>query len=994
MNETLEIIQSEFAQASFETFEMVLISMIAAAILGTILGLVLHLASNPIFYKNRVVNGITGTIINVIRSLPFIILIIVLQPLARLVVGTSIGPIAASVSLAIAAIAFYARLVEGAFSEVDKGVIEAAVATGASMPLIIRKVLFVEATPALVRALTVTELRHLEQNIERYPYEIYKDEPEDIKIRCFMNPRQESRTVANEIERFVREEGYRYKDIVVLTADLDSYQNELEKSFDDLHIPYFVDVNRKLLNNPCIETLLSVLKMIQKDFSYDMVFRYLKSGFSNFTMEEADFLENYVLACGIRGFARWNRPFASKLFSDEDVGRAEALRIRFIEEVGTLKTGLKRRGSTVKRKLIYLYEFLETLDVEGKMVKKQEMFEASGDLIAAATYAKVYEQVIDLLEQMAEILGEEKLSYDDFLSVLESGLEEMQIGVIPPSLDQVMIGDMKRTRTEEVKILFFLGINEGVIPAANGGGGVVNDHQREVLETYGINLAPGIKQSAYMEQFYLYLTVSKPTDRLYLSYRMMDAAGNNNRPSYFIERIQRIFPKLKVTMQEEEVQTGYTREEALDQMILCLQEMEFDERDDDPEKMKWMQTLYHALKELEPVGDYVDARFYTNQALPLSKELIHDLYGDTISGSVTRMEKFAGCAFSHFMQYGLRLRKRLVYEILPTDMGKVFHKTMELVGKRSDWKFADDASRDEFVELMVEQAVTDIQKELFESSHRNEYVLERMKRISKRAVWAMEQHIKRGDFTPEEYEIAFGEENHLDSMTFALEDGEKMFFSGVVDRMDSIEDDENKYLKIIDYKSGKQKFDFAKIFHGLQMQLIIYMNAMMELYEKKTGKRVYPAGMFYFHLDDPIVNVEHENEAEDKILKDLKMSGVVNEDFQLIDHMEHTGSEGYLTLPVRATKNGYDKRSSVLNTTQLFNLGRIVEKKMTELGNSLMHGDISIKPYEYEGRKPCEYCEFKNICAYEDGVDQVEKIKKVSLEEGKHALDQTTAESH
>ena len=153
MNETLEIIQSEFAQASFETFEMVLISMIAAAILGTILGLVLHLASNPIFYKNRVVNGITGTIINVIRSLPFII---VLQPLARLVVGTMIGPIAASVSLAIAAIAFYARLVEGAFSEVDKGVIEAAIATGASMPLIIRKVLFVEATPALVRALTVT----------------------------------------------------------------------------------------------------------------------------------------------------------------------------------------------------------------------------------------------------------------------------------------------------------------------------------------------------------------------------------------------------------------------------------------------------------------------------------------------------------------------------------------------------------------------------------------------------------------------------------------------------------------------------------------------------------------------------------------------------------------------------------------------------------------------------------------------------------------------
>ena len=633
------------------------------------------------------------------------------------------------------------------------------------------------------------------------------------------------------------------------------------------------------------------------------------------------------------------------------------------------------------------------LDVEGKMAKKQEMFEEEGNLIQAATYAKVYDQVIDLLEQMAEILGEEKLSYDDFLSVLESGLEEMQIGVIPPSLDQIVIGDMKRTRTEEVKILFFLGVNEGVIPAANDGGGVVSDYQREILQSYGIGLAPGAKESAYMEQFYLYLTVSKPTDRLYVSYRMMEAAGNNNRPSYFIERILRIFPKLKISMEEEEQKTGYTKEEALDQMILCLQDLDLTENEDS-DKMKWMQTLYYALKDLKPVTDYVDARFYTNQALPLSKELIHDLYGDTISGSVTRMEKFAGCAFSHFMQYGLRLRKRLVHEILPTDMGKVFHKTMELVGKRSDWKFADDESRDEFVDAMVELAVTDVQKELFESSHRNEYVLERMKRISKRAVWAMEQHIKRGDFTPEEYEIAFGEENHLDSMTFALEDGEKMIFSGVVDRMDSVEDEENKYLKIIDYKSGKQKFDFAKIFHGLQMQLIIYMNAMMELYEKKSGKRVYPAGMFYFHMDDPVVNVEHEREANDKILKDLKMSGVVNEDFQLIDHMEHTGPEGYLTLPVRATKSGYDKRSSILNTTQLLNLGKYVEKKMTDLGNSLMHGDISIKPYEYEGRKPCEYCEFKNICAYEEGVDQVEKIKKISLEEGKHALDETTAESH
>ena len=833
------------------------------------------------------------------------------------------------------------------------------------------------------------ELRFLEQNIERYPYEQYLSEPRDLKICCYMNPREESRKTANQIETLVRTGRYRYQDIVVLTADLQDYQNELEKSFEDLHIPYFVDANRKLLNHPCIETILSALKMIQTDFSYDMVFRYLKSGFSCLSMEEADFLENYVIALGIRGFVRWNRPFTSKIFSEEETACAEALRQRFMEEIKPLKTGLKRRNTTVLRKVVCLYEFLEQIDVYGKMKSQQEVFEEQGDLLQAKTYSKVYDQVLDLLEQMASILGEEQLSYDDFFSVLESGLDEMAMGVIPPSLDQVVIGDVKRTRTEGVKVLFFLGVNEGIIPAANEGGGVVNDRQREILSDYGIKLAPGLRQSAYMEQFYLYLAVSKPSDLLYLSYSRMSAAGEQRRPSYFIERVQRIFPELKIRTEQGEEKTGYTVEEALEQLIACLQSDGQGE-----EIFQWMQSLYFALEDFKPVSDYIDARFYKNEAKPLSQKLISQLYGDTLSGSVTRMEKFAGCAFAHFMQYGLKLRERLVYEILPADMGQVFHRTMELVGKRTDWKFADDESRDDFVNQVVEDAVSEVQKEIFSSSSRNEYLLERMKRISRRAVWAMEQHIRRGDFTPEEYEIAFSEKHHLESMTFALENGKKMLFSGVVDRMDSMEDEENKYIKIIDYKSGNVKFDFAKIFHGLQMQLVIYMNAMMELYEKRSGKHVYPAGMFYFHLDDPVVEGRDLEETKQNLLKDMKMSGVVNEDFDLVHQMEHAGAEGYLTLPVRGTKSGFDKRSSVLNTNQMLSLGKIVERKMTDLGNSLMQGEVCIHPYEYQGTMPCDYCDFRNICAYENGVDPVNKMKKISLEEGKHALDKGTAKGY
>ena len=833
------------------------------------------------------------------------------------------------------------------------------------------------------------ELRHLEKNLFRYPYQTFSGKTKDIMIQKAVNPRNESQMTANRIEDLVRNGTYHYKDIVVLTADLEHYQNDLERSFHDLNIPYFVDVNQKLQNNPCIETILSALKMIQMDFSYEMVFRYLKSGFSCLSMEDADLLENYVIATGVRGYARWNRPFTSKAFTEEELEKIEKCRKEFIKEIQPLKTGLKKRGSTVLEKLTCLYDFFECLNLEEQMKRQQAVFEERGELTQAKTSKKIYGQILDLMDQMADILGEEKLSFDDFLNVLESGMDEMTVGVIPPSLDQVVIGDMERTRTEGVKVLFFLGVNDGVIPKQSKGGGIVSDDQREMLRRQGILLAPTIKMSAYTEQFYLYLATAKPSTKLFLSYCMMDASGENRQPSYFLDRIKKIFPNITICGEEEIPSNSFTAKEAIGHLVAFLQQ-DWKEMDHFQE----LQALYYALEETTTVLPLIDAKFYQNKALPISQELVKKLYGDTLSGSVTRMEQFAGCAFSHFIKYGLKLRERLIHQILPMDMGQVFHKTMEMVGKRTDWKFADDASRDSFVDQIVEEAVSEVQEEILFSTSRNEYLLDRMKRISRRAVWAMETYIRRGDFTPEEYEIAFSEKNQLESMKFSLENGEQMVFSGVVDRMDSMEDEENKYIKIIDYKSGNMKFDFAKIFHGLQMQLMIYMNAMMELEEKKSGKRVFPAGMFYFHMDDPMVEETDSEEAKIQLLKAMKMSGVANEDFNLVSKMEHPGSEGYLSLPVRETKTGFDKRSSILNTDQMLRLGSIVEEKMRELGNSLMKGEVSIQPYEYNGGMPCTYCSFRNICAYETGVDPVRKIEKVSLEEGKYVLDKGTTESH
>lgn len=825
------------------------------------------------------------------------------------------------------------------------------------------------------------ELRHLEQNLFRYPFHVYRGETEDIKVCRLKNPKEESRYILSRIEHLVRVEGYRYKDLVVLTGDMESYQPELEKCFEDAGIPYFIDGNRALRNNPCVETILSVLKMIQMDFSYDMVFRYLKSGFSSLVPEETDLLENFVIASGIRGYARWNRPFKSRAFTRDEMKQINQSREIFMKETGPLKEGIKKRGITVLERLTQLHDFFLTLDIQGQMERKKEEFEAAGALALAKTYDQIYGEVLNIMDQMAAILGEEKLSYDEFCAVLETGLSEMTVGVIPPGLDQVIVGDIERTRVEGVKVLFFAGINEGAVPKPSKGGGLVTDSQREELAKSGIPLAPGAADQAYMEQYYLYLAMAKPKDKLYLTYASMDSSGDSKAPSYLIGRIEKLFPGLKrdCGMEGDPV---YSVHEAVERFIERLQKISKEEPD------RELGALYEVLKEMKLVSKYLDAYYYSNEEKNLSRHLTALLYGKELENSVTRVEKFSGCAFAHFLQYGLRLRERLVHEILPMDMGQVFHRTLQFVGQEGSWDWKDDGERDRFVDSMVERALQEDpdKQEIFESSSRNKYTKERIKRMAKRAVWAVEQQIKRGEFTPYEYELGFSAEDGLSCANLSLKDGTKMKFTGVIDRVDCYEDEENLYLKIIDYKSGNMQFDFTKIFNGLQVQLVVYMNAILELEGKKhPGKRMIPAGMFYFHVDDPVIAPKNSGEPEMEVLKNLQLRGVANEDFGLVEHLEQEDEYGIVTLPVTRTKTGYKKGSALLSTNELKSLGQKVEEKMKQLGEAMMDGDISIRPYEYQSM-PCDYCAFKSICAYEPKLTKPRKLEKIGLSEAKQLL--------
>ena len=509
----------------------------------------------------------------------------------------------------------------------------------------------------------------------------------------------------------------------------------------------------------------------------------------------------------------------------------------------------------------------------------------------------------------------------------------------------------------------------------------MTDSQREELLKAGISLAPGAANQAYMEQYYLYLAMSKPDEKLYLTYASMDSSGESKAPSYLIGRIEKLFPGLKKDLDLQETPV-YSVSEARERFVEKLQELGEEKPDQE------MAALYEVLNERKLVSPYLDAYFYSNEEKNLDRHLTTLLYGKELENSVTRVEKFSGCAFAHFLQYGLRLRERLVHEILPMDMGQVFHRTLQFVGQEGSWDWEDDRERDRFVDSMVERALDEDpdKKEIFESSSRNQYTKERIRRMAKRAVWAVEQQIKRGEFTPYEYELGFSADDGLSCANLSLKDGTKMKFTGVIDRVDCYEDEENLYLKIIDYKSGNMQFDFTKILNGLQVQLVVYMNAILELEGKKyPEKRMVPAGMFYFHVDDPVIAPKTDGEPEIEVLKNLQLRGVVNEDFGLVEHLEQEDEYGIVTLPVTRTKTGYKKGSALLSTNEFKNLGRKVEEKMKQLGEAMMDGDISISPYEYQSM-PCDYCAFKSICAYEPKLMKSRKLEKIGLAEAKELL--------
>ncbi|MDS0528136.1 helicase-exonuclease AddAB subunit AddB [Clostridium sp. SHJSY1] len=826
------------------------------------------------------------------------------------------------------------------------------------------------------------ELSHLERYFFTYPFKGYETYINDVRLYKANNSYDEIETVSKEIIRLVRDENYRYRDISLVCRNIDEYEKITTVIFNEYEIPYFLDKKIDILDNPMVVVILSAFDIYIRNWSYESVFKYLKSGLIGIDREEIDILENYVLANGIKGF-KWT----SRLNFDEESEENEIIKImeKVREPLIKFHQAIEK-GKNVRVICKALYEFLVDLDIINRIESWIEEFDKNGINSKVKEYEQVSEIVLDILNQAVEVMGQERLSIEEFYKIINSGFASKEIGVIPVALDQVNIGDIARIKGREVKALFIVGVNDGVLPSANKEEGILSDRDRDVLKEVGIELSSTTKSKVFEEQFMVYTALTLASNYLMISYPMADFEGKSLRSSIIIPRIKKIFSKL---IEESDLYNLRDRKDkyanivspipTFNKLILALRrnyEME--------EVEEYWGQVYAWYKNREEFknrsGNILEGLDYSNAAEIMSKSKMKDLYstdGGRLLFSVSRLEKYAECPFSYFVQYGLKARDRKVYEFSAPDLGSFMHDILDEFTKRvKKEKIAWSELNADRCRIIVGELIQTKLKEdsnsILNSSKRYRYFTDRFKRVITKSVSVIAEQMRRGQFEIFSNEFVFGSFNDGAPIKISLPSGEDVFLTGRVDRIDTLDMNGNTYVKIIDYKSGAKKFDLNELYYGLQIQLLVYLDAIIRNSEHILNKQAMPGAILYFRIDDPIIKSKselEEKEIREQVLQKLKMNGLLLKDVELVRAMDNDMETYSLVIPATLKKDGEFSSNSSVITEEQFNILRdYVNEKMIDLCEDMLSGIIKIEPCKNLTTAYCDYCDYSSICQFDTSI--------------------------
>lgn len=870
-------------------------------------------------------------------------------------------------------------------------------------------------------------LGHLERQYEyrltsaRKGYVPPPGEPPMVAIHASSNRRAEVEGAAREISGLVRDGGLRYRDIALRVRNIEDYGDLLETVFKDYGIPYFMDQKRSVLNHPLVELIRSALEAVNRNWPYETVFRCVKtefflplpdvaagesSGSAGITREDLDGMENYVLRYGIQGH-RWldSRSWElrkSPALEDEESEappvtedeRTAALRLAAAAAAVTgplkrLQDGLRKAG-TLAEMAEALFGLLEELRVPEKLERWSADCIASGHPEKAREHAQMWELVVEVLDQMTGLMGDEAVKPELFAKLTDTGLESLRLGLVPPAMDQVLIGSIDRTRSAQVKVAFLLGANDGVLPKKMKDNGIIAENEREFLLAEGVPMADSSRRKLLDEQFLIYSVLCAPSNRLWISYPLADEEGKTLLPSEVIKQVKSLLPTLKEGMLLSEPSPGIPDadqkefvvrpEQTVSQLVVQLKHLQRGAA----VSSVWLDAYHWFVsrpERRELLWTPSRSLFYSNGEAALTDEVSLQLYGERLRASVSRMERYVSCPFSQFASHGLKLVERKVYRLEAPDIGQLYHAALsglakELAEEGLHWGSVSEEEWMIRVNRMVDALSPRLQHEILSSTPRYKYMAHKLKGILGRTSAMLAEHARKGDFEPVGLEVGFGPGEVLPALTLPLPNGRTMELIGRIDRVDRAYGDQGMLLRIIDYKSSPTALRLAELYHGLSLQMLTYLDVVLTHAVRWLGEPAKPAGVLYFHVHNPLLNVKNEptpEQAQSAVRKQFKTRGLVAADLETVVMMDRTLKEkgGHSEIiPVSLKNDGtFYKSASVATDGQWDRLRSHVRGAVKQIGTEITDGRVEVAPYRMGKKTACTFCSYKPVCQYDPMFD-------------------------
>ena len=820
------------------------------------------------------------------------------------------------------------------------------------------------------------DLKYLERNLYNNLYTKYDKNVENIKIFLANNAYSEVENIAEKIVHLVKNENYRYRDIIVVSNDLKNYTNLIKVIFNKYEIPVFIDEKKDINQNIFIKYVVSILEIFARNWSYESVFNYIKTGLLDIEEKDIYKLENYCLKWGINR-DKWYKNEWNYGQDEIEKEQMEILRKKIVDPLLNLKNEMSS-SKTVEGISNSLYNFFIQNGINNKIEQIKEEYNKMNLVELANEQEMTWNIVIKVLDELVIIFKDEKITFENYNKLLQIGLNANSLGVIPQTQDEVICGDVLRSKQSNVKIAFIVGVNDGIYPSVNKDEGFFDDKDRERFKENGIELAKTTTENIYEESFLLYKIFSCASKKLFVSYVSSSLDGKTLRPSILITKIKKIFPNI---IEESDIinRNSYiiNKQSTFDELIINLRNLKEGKTVD---KIWYDVYLYYMNDKdyKDKLLSVIDALNFSIIPEKINKDNIDRLYGNVLTTSISKLEKYEACPFSYFLTYGLKVNEKEVFKVRSLDTGNFMHEVIDefFIYIRQALINIKEISEDklyEIVEQIINEKLSLNKNYILVSTEKYQVLTSRLKRVVFKSMKYIIQSLIKSDFDVWGNEVEFNDGKTLKPIIIDLDNGKKVKIIGKIDRIDVAKIDGKNIVRIIDYKSSVKSIDLNEVISGLQIQLLTYVDVACE------EQNMMPAGVLYYNLIDPIIkskiNLSSE-QIEEEIRKKFKMQGLILADVKVAKMMDKSLDKGQSSLiPAYIDKEGNLSltRSNAITEDQFKNLQKHIKTIIKKISNEILNGNIEIKPYYNMKNKKnaCTYCSYNGICNFKPGQNDV-----------------------